>query len=194
MANRVIPFGYGIENGVVKVVESEAEVVRNIFAEYANGKSLKEIAFELTQRKLPFYEENCTWNKAKILRILDNEKYTGTQGYPAIISAEIFNKANSVKNTKGYMQTEQSEVTEFLKSKLYCGNCGERLFSKSCSGGSDRWQCASRCKTYTISKDKAISCFKSVLETVKLNLKLLEVSETIRPILKRRRLYVIVMR
>lgn len=177
MANRVIPFGYGIENGVVMVVESEAEVVRNIFVEYANGKSLKEIAFELTQHKVPFYEDNCLWNKAKVLRILENEKYIGAQSYPAITNAEVFNKANSVKKAKGYKQTEQSELTEFLKSKMYCGNCGERLFSKSCSGGSDRWQCANRCKTYTISKDKAIGCFKSILETVKLNLKLLEVSD-----------------
>lgn len=177
MANRVIPFGYGIENGVVIVVESEAEVVKRIFAEYANGKSLKEIAFELTQHKVPFYEDKCIWNKAKVLRILENEKYIGVQSYPAIINAEVFNKANSVKKTKGYKQTEQSEITEFLKSKLYCSNCGERLFSKSCSGGSDRWQCAKRCKPYTVSKENALYCFEYILNEVKRNPELLYVSD-----------------
>lgn len=177
MANRMISFGYEIKDGVVAIVESEAEVVKNIFAEYTNGKSLKDIAVELAEHKVVFYLDNCVWNKARVLRILENEKYIGAQDYPEVIDKETFAKANTVKNTKGYEPIEQSDITEYLKSRLYCGCCYERLFSKSCSGRSDRWQCANRCKTYTISKEKALYCFKCILNDVKSNPELLYISD-----------------
>lgn len=175
MANRMIPFGYEIKDGVVTIVESEAKVVKSIFAEYVNGKSLKDIAHELTERKVMFYLDNCTWNKARVLRVLENAKYIGAQDYPRIMDNETFAKANIVKDAKGYEPIEQSGITEYLKSRLYCGCCGERLFSKSCSGRSDRWQCANRCKTYTISKEKALHCFECILNEVKRNPELLYV-------------------
>lgn len=177
MANRMIPFGYEIKNGVVEIVENEAETVRNIFAAYVKVKSLKDIAIDLSERKVMFYLDNCTWNKAKVLRILENEKYIGAQGYPKIMDNETFAKANIVRDKKGYESIKQSSITEYLKSRLYCGNCGERLFSKSCSGGSERWQCAKRCKTYTVSKEKALHCFEYILNEVKRNPELLYVSD-----------------
>ena len=39
MAIRYIPFGYEISDGEVKTVEREAEVVKNIFSLYIQGKS-----------------------------------------------------------------------------------------------------------------------------------------------------------
>lgn len=38
MANRMISYGYGIENGMIVIIPSEAEVVKEIFNAYLNGK------------------------------------------------------------------------------------------------------------------------------------------------------------
>lgn len=43
MANRMISYGYGIENGKIIAIPSEAEIVKQIFAEYLNGKYLKRL-------------------------------------------------------------------------------------------------------------------------------------------------------
>ena len=45
MKLRTILYGYEMKNGYMEVIESEATVVRNIFALYIEGKSLKEIAY-----------------------------------------------------------------------------------------------------------------------------------------------------
>ena len=65
MANRMISYGYGIENGKIVVVPNEAEIVKQIFDDYANGKILKEIAADLTERGVEFYDGNCSWNSER---------------------------------------------------------------------------------------------------------------------------------
>ena len=47
MANRYIPFGYEIIDGLIKIVERETEVVRSVYALYIQGLSLIEIANRL---------------------------------------------------------------------------------------------------------------------------------------------------
>ena len=48
MSLRTILYGYEVKNGKYLVLEIEAKVVRDIFADYIGGKSLKAIAAELT--------------------------------------------------------------------------------------------------------------------------------------------------
>ena len=40
MANRYIPFGYEIRDGVICIVERETEVVQSVYALYIQGMSL----------------------------------------------------------------------------------------------------------------------------------------------------------
>ncbi|HBN12229.1 MAG TPA: hypothetical protein DD415_01280 [Clostridiales bacterium] len=80
MANRMISYGYGIENGKIIAIPSEAEIVKQIFAEYLNGKILKEIADDLTEREVVFYEGKSDWNKNTVVRIIQNGKYIGENG------------------------------------------------------------------------------------------------------------------
>ncbi|MFR8872532.1 MAG: recombinase family protein [Oscillospiraceae bacterium] len=40
---------------------------------------LKDLAEELTARKVPYTEKTEVWDKARIARIIDNAKYTGSK-------------------------------------------------------------------------------------------------------------------
>ena len=48
--NRMISFGYGFVDGKLSVIAEEG-----IFSDYTNGKILKEIADDLTTRKVDFF-------------------------------------------------------------------------------------------------------------------------------------------
>jgi len=99
--NRRIPFGYQMVKGVITTNPIEVYVVSKIFAEYLKGKSLLEIAKELQAENIPYYPcESNIWNKNMIKRILENDKYLGTELYPQIISHDIYHRANNKKLKK----------------------------------------------------------------------------------------------
>ena len=63
MDNRYTPFGYHVEDGAISIAETEAAIIRQIFSDYIGGKSLKEIAAELTVRKVEYLPQKWQWNK-----------------------------------------------------------------------------------------------------------------------------------
>lgn len=146
MANRMISYGYGIENGKIVVVPNEAEIVKQIFDDYANGKILKEIAADLTGRGVEFYDGNCSWNKNTVVRIIQNGKYIGEKNYPAIIDIEVFEKVNRQKSDKGHKKEKPPEIVEYLKGVVYCGECGKRLHRRTVWGIREKWLCPTDCK------------------------------------------------
>lgn len=97
LKNRNIPFGYCMVNGKYALNAPEAEAVRNIFAEYIGGKSLKNIAAEM---QIPYNSGKTIWNKNMVCRVLENTKYIGENGYPKIISNEDFEKASRIKSER----------------------------------------------------------------------------------------------
>lgn len=94
LKNRNIPFGYCMVNGKYALNVPEAEAVRNIFAEYIGGKSLKTIAAEM---KIPYNSGKDVWNINMVCRVLENTKYLGNDRFPRIISNEDFNNAARIK-------------------------------------------------------------------------------------------------
>ena len=94
LKNRSIPFGYCMVNGKYALNAPEAEAVREIFADYIGGKSLKTIAAEM---QIPYNMGKAIWNKNMVCRVLENEKYIGENGYPQIIAAEDFEQAAYIK-------------------------------------------------------------------------------------------------
>ena len=76
---RFIPYGYTMRNGRTVIEHGEADIIRYIFDEYIKGASLKDLAEELTARKVPYTEKTEVWDKARIARIIDNAKYTGSR-------------------------------------------------------------------------------------------------------------------
>ena len=91
--NRMISFGYGFVDGELSVIAEEAEIVKGIFSDYTNGKILKEIADDLTTRKVDFF----------------NGKYIGEDGYPAIIPIALFERANLIKKQKSKVKIEYGQ-------------------------------------------------------------------------------------
>lgn len=94
---RFIPYGYTMRNGRTVIEHGEADIIRYIFDEYIKGASLKDLAEELTARKVPYTEKTEVWDKARIARIIDNAKYTGSEIYDPIIDEDTFEEAAAAK-------------------------------------------------------------------------------------------------
>ena len=72
---RYLPFGYTIRNGHTVIEQQEADIVRNIFKAYIQGASLKEIAEDLTAKKIPYTERTCVWDNP--MAIWDAKSWIG---------------------------------------------------------------------------------------------------------------------
>jgi site-specific DNA recombinase len=103
MAQRHMPFGYKIIDGAVTIEPEKADLVRKMFNDFISGISLKQMAKDLTEMKVPNANGKPSWNHGSIGKILSNCKYTGSDFYPAIIPEEVFNAATGLgkKRTPG---------------------------------------------------------------------------------------------
>ena len=70
------PYGYDTMDGKMVVNESQAEIVRFIFAEILSGKGTHKIADELNRRGVPS-KKGGRWTATTIRGMVGNEKYTG---------------------------------------------------------------------------------------------------------------------
>lgn len=128
MSNRKILYGYRIQYGELAVVPQEAETVRRIAALYLSGLSYQKISDTLNQDAVPFSAEAPLWNKHKVKRLLENPRYTGADGYPAIMAQDDFHAIQRVirEKTANYIKSEERPARR-LKEYLRCGNCRGRL-------------------------------------------------------------------
>lgn len=125
MKNRTIPFGYEIIDGKAVLKPCEAAVVRQIFEDYANGKSLKTIADGLKDQRVEYLAGRFDWNKNRIGRMLEDRRYVGTNDIPSIITEEQFQEAaanRSVQNTQ--RAYNKGEVITTAVVPIVCGRCG----------------------------------------------------------------------
>lgn len=154
--NRMISYGYGYRDGKLIVVEPEAEVVKDIFRDYINGKILKEIADDLTAKDVDFFNGKRCWNKNMVFRIIGNKKYIGADGYPEIISLEQYEAANAIKESKASRKTALPRETEELKKYVFCGQCGKLLHRRTKWRTREKWYCQNGCKCDRYIDDKVI--------------------------------------
>lgn len=99
--NRYLPFGYRIRQGEITIYPIEAAYIREIFSAYIDGSSYAQIAQDMQDRGIQYHEGTTAWNKHMVKRILENERYTGKDGYPAIVSSEQYKRAAAVRQSKG---------------------------------------------------------------------------------------------
>lgn len=164
------PFGYRMLDGKNLVIaDEEAETVRWIFKAYLSGSSAKWIADELTMMKIPTGWGKEKWREQTILKIISNEKYIGdslcqktyttdcfpfvrknnhgnTEQYyvedthPAIISRDIFDKVQALRQRKGArVRKPHSEYP--LSLKICCGECGSKFSRRETKSGYVTWVC-----------------------------------------------------
>ena len=92
MGNRKQPFGYKMELGEIAPQPQEAETVRSIYLQYLAGASFKQLAEQLQTEDVP-YDEDKSWNKNMVARILEDDRYIGEKEFPTLIPTEQFHAA-----------------------------------------------------------------------------------------------------
>jgi len=145
------------EDGLPKVVESEAKIVRQIYELfYYKGKTATYIASYLTKNKIPTPANKEVWQASTIESILTNEKYKGDAllqktftvdfltkktkvnegevqqyyiegSHTAIISPEFF---DLVQIEIAKRKGQKRSTSGIFASKLICGDCGNFYGSK----------------------------------------------------------------
>jgi site-specific DNA recombinase len=99
-AGGYLPYGYDVLKGKLIINESEATIVKQIFAYRKDGHSLRQIVKELNDKNIPTKRDG-KWNAEAVRYILCNILYTGSITYSgkivkghhdAIVSKILFNK------------------------------------------------------------------------------------------------------
>lgn len=117
MGNRKQPFGYKLEFGDIVPQPEEAETVRSIYLQYLGGASFKTMTEALQERGLP-YDGDKPWNKNMVARILGDQRYTGTDRFPPLITKEQFLAA---QDRRKQMTPERKQSPAQKELRKLCG-------------------------------------------------------------------------
>ena len=145
--------GFRQENGVVTVVEEEAEIVRKIFHKYLDCYNFGEIAEMLNQENAPKRFKG-KWSRTEVRNIILNEKYAGdcllqksyiinpiehrsvpnegqltqyfVEGcYPAIVKKDDWLVAREMAKSLSNRSVVNSDERPFV-GMMYCAVCGKQ--------------------------------------------------------------------
>ena len=176
-------WGYNQFDGQLTIDEEQAYVVRRVFDMYINGLGFRSIVKELTKLGIRNQGGN-EFSTTTLKRMIRNEKYKGVlisnkrhkdfdtkkvsdvleenwiikKGIvPAIISEEVWNKANEilVGKRRVYKDGEKEKVAGYFKGtyvysgKIKCESCGQTYWhlrskykTKNGNIEKDLWQCS----------------------------------------------------
>lgn len=104
-----IPFGYDYHDGKFNVNQTEAPVIKNIYAWYLDGKSMGEIVKILNDTKVPTKNRGF-WAKKMVSTILKNptycgylhwEKYVNKSDHEPIIAVQNFDTVQKIIADRG---------------------------------------------------------------------------------------------
>ena len=139
--NRIIPFGYCMKNGEITTEPKEVYAVVAIFDEYLKGRSLSEIAKLMQTEKIRYNAVSDNWNKNMVKRIIENEKYLGTDKYPQIIDDDAFRLANEKRVRKATTLDLIPDDLQEIRKRTYCPECGHRLSRIGGNSKYEHWDC-----------------------------------------------------
>lgn len=118
MGNRKLPFGYQMVMGEIALHPIESGIAQEIFRRYAAGASYGELIEWLKEQSVP-YETEKLWNKNMVARILEDCRYLGEKGFPAVIEKDTYDAAEQARSAKRH-PSKKTEAQVFLQ-KL-CGH------------------------------------------------------------------------
>ena len=127
MRNRNIPFGYQYQNGILAVNVPEAKIVQQVFAQYLLGEPLSKIAANLTAKLVEYLPGHWQWDKARVKRLLDNNKYIGQGDFPPIIDERDFQLAHRRKENANTNRHSMDEDIKLFKGLTRCHHCGSSM-------------------------------------------------------------------
>ena len=130
-----------MQKGEIIAEPTENQAVKDIFKLYLDGKSMSEIARQMSISQISYNGITFDWNKNMVKRILENEKYLGKDGYPVLIDSETYYHANARKKSKATSVNEISEELKIIRNLSYCTECGHRLSRFGGNTQTDKWDC-----------------------------------------------------
>lgn len=130
--------------------------VENVFERYCAGDTFNQIADSLTECAVAYSDNDFTWNKNNIARMIDDVRYLGNEEYPRIVSAELFAKARGCREERSAKKAELSPRVKLIKDKLVCGRCGGAFSRKNKWRTREKWMCANGCKCAIYLDDQTI--------------------------------------
>lgn len=140
------------KDGMPRIVESEAAIVRRIYQLYLHGTTVRDICKTLTDAEIPTPGGKKKWAVSTVISILENEKYAGnallqkkycedfltkkmvknegqvpqyfvTDSHPAIISQEVFDFVQAEIAKNRVLGKGRSGCSPFADI-ITCGTCG----------------------------------------------------------------------
>ena len=131
MKNRTLPYGYQCCNGITVPQPQESEIVKRICESYLNGQSLLTIATWLNEEQIEYMPGVIGWNKARLKRIIEDERYLGKEPYPAILAEETYTAMQQIKEKRNTQKDTDRKTDIFqIAVPVKCPNCGKRLIRR----------------------------------------------------------------
>ena len=159
------PFGYRVVNGKMVIDEKQAEIVRRVFRQYADGIGKKKIVDDLNANGYRT-ASGSEWKLSSISSMLPNRKYIGeyiydgidvSGGCPAIVDKALFDDVQKViAATKHAPASKKAKIEYLLHGKAFCGYCGSPMIGESGRGNSGKiynyYACSAKKKRHTCKK------------------------------------------
>lgn len=177
--NGILPLGYckGAD-GRYEIVDSEAEIVREVFTKFIEDVPLIDIANEMNARGVKT-KTGGRWNKNSFSKMLSNERYIGVylwsdirieDGIPKIIDKELFYAVQEKLKTKSNPRGRHQETGDYLLTgKLFCGKCESIMAGMSGTSGT-----GAKHYYYACQRSRAGACDKKAVRRDDLELHVAE--------------------
>ena len=161
MKLRTLPYGYQFTDGAVAIHPQERDTVTEICKAYLNGNSLLQIADHLNADGAEYMPGVTGWNKARLKRIIEDERYLGREPYPAILDKETFDAMQRIKAERNTQNNCDRSTDIFqLGVPVKCPLCGCEMRRRSDSrlkSVEQRWICQNpECKKLIAKSDKEL--------------------------------------
>jgi len=106
------PFGYNLQNGYLRIIPDQAEVVKKIYNLYIEGLGGVRIARQLNNENIPTQKKK-KWTPVQILYILENKIYIGKQITHTVVNTDInIDKVIHNEDGREYVFRQQQPVPE----------------------------------------------------------------------------------
>ena len=142
-----VPFGYKIVDGHYTINEDEEPMVLMIFNMCAEGKTIKHI-FNYLKEKGIRRSNGKPIAYSSMRHMLTNRAYIGEfnhsgvfveDGMPAIVSKDVFEKAQETIKKNSFTPAAKSEENAYLlTTKLFCGKCEALMTAYSGTSGTKK--------------------------------------------------------
>lgn len=169
-------YGYAFKKQKFTVIEEEAKVIKIMFKEYLDGKSLGDICKELNDNGYRT-RQGGLWSNTTVRKMLSNEKYCGDVQLRKFLKVDGKTVYNQGERISGYIENNHKAIIskeDFVKTqeqlklrtnpklvgqgkreysftgKIRCGCCGKNFIHKVNNAGTpykcDIWNCSRKTK------------------------------------------------